>query len=356
MKIAIIGDMHWGIKGGDANFLEFQKYWFEEALKKIQAAGIFIIIQTGDMFDVRSHMKLNVMHTMLTWFPDILDKYGIREWITYAGNHDVFYRDINDITSLCLFKQIKCEVKFAVFEDTVGVLGKLAFVPWLNKNNEERLLNELSSKNVDYVFGHFEMIGMPMIPGGIICDNGLEVSAFKKYKRVISGHFHTVSNSLNCTMVGTPYHLNWGDVVDGNNRGFWTLDTNTDELELIKNEDGMSMFAVIEYDHKFDYNDKSFNDYKGTIVKVVVNEKDSEKHYKKFVEILNKASFLEYKIIDNTIIVMEKVTISEETISSNTLDSMSSYIDLQEQFDDVSKESLKMLSKEIYMEVLSNVN
>lgn len=356
-KVAIIGDMHFGVKAGNNDFLAFQIYWLEEALKKMQAMGITTIIQTGDMFDTRQHIKLNVLSFFLWDFVPLLDKYGIVEWITYAGNHDLFYRDSNEITSIELLKKLngKGEVMFDVFTDNVGYIkyndSHLAFMPWINKNNKERLFKELADVRADYVFGHFEMAGMPMIPG-VLCEHGIDPKMFKSYKKVISGHFHTVSQHTNVTMVGTPYHITWGDVQDGNNRGFWTLDLKTDELELHKNEDHMTLFSVLTYDPAEKYTDKSLEAYKGTIAKILVKEKPEAKHYKKFVDLLAKAEMIDYKIIDTTMVEIEKVEISEEVLALDTLSAMNAYIDKQSVLNN--KDKLKSLAKSIYMEVLTN--
>jgi len=354
-KIAIIGDMHFGIKGGNNDFLAFQEAWLEQALQKMQVMGIRTIVQTGDMFDTRQHIKGNILDFILWRFPKLLVKYGIDHWITYAGNHDIFYRDSNEKCTLDIldFLNIPDVLNFTVVKDEVKTLfhwgEKLAFVPWLNKNNSERLLNEVLSSKATYAFGHFEMMGMPMIPG-VECEHGQDPKLFKNFKRVISGHFHTVSEYLNCTMVGTPYHLTWGDVQDGNNRGFWTLDVETDELVLHKNDDHMTLFSVIEYDPNEKYDDKSFEPYRGTISKILVKEKPDAKHYKKFIDLLAKAEMIDYKIIDTTMVEIEKVEISEEILKLDTLSAMNSFIDKQS--DEFSKDNVKKLAKSIYMEAL----
>lgn len=358
-KIAIIGDMHFGVKGGNQAFLDFQFYWLEEALKRIQAEGITRIIQTGDMFDVRPYMKFNVMHVMITKFKPLLKKYGIKNFIVYAGNHDLFYRDSNDIASIDILNLLNSDDEsiFWIIKDTVETWqdvdgATFAFVPWLNKNNQAELLSQIPPKT-DYVFGHFEMVGMPMVPGGASCEHGLQIQSFKKHKRVISGHFHTISTHMNCTMVGTPYHLNWGDTLDGTNRGFWVLDTKKDTLTLHKNEDHMTLFSVIEYDPKESYDEKFFAPYAGTLVKVLVKEKGDTKHYKKFSELLSKAELIDYKIIDTTMVQIEKVEISEEVLTLDTLSAMKAYIDAQDVVESSEKDSLKKLAGDIYLEVLN---
>lgn len=351
--------MHFGVKNGSPDFLEFQLMWLESCLKQLQEMGVTILIQTGDLFDTRAHIKLNVLHAIMNRLPGLLEQYGIEYFVAYGGNHDMFYRDSNAICSLDIlrFLNYKNGTSFLIHDTEIGSMfidGKrFAFVPWLNKNNQKRLLDDLAamSPKPDYVFGHFEMVGMPMIPG-VLCEHGLEIKDFKNFTQVISGHFHTISQHLNCTMVGTPYHITWGDVQDGTNRGFWTLDTDCDILELHKNEEHMTLFSVIEYDKTTTYDENYFLPYEGTIVKALVKDKDDPKHYKKFVDQLAKTKLIDYKIIDTTIAEVEKVQISEEVLSLDTISAMKAFIDGQ-QADEIDKTAVKKLAEAIYMEALS---
>lgn len=357
----VIGDMHFGVKAGDPNFLSFQKQWLEQSLARMQALGITKIIQTGDFFDTRSHVKLNVLHEVIHWLPGILRQYGITDWYAYAGNHDIFYRDSNDICSLDILSVLDDdELIFHINKDHVAYISvfngkgiattKIALLPWLNKNNTERLMTDLLASKADYVFGHLELIGMPMIKG-VNCDHGIQPSALKQFKRVMSGHFHTVSESLNCTMVGSPYALTWNDYQDGDNRGFWVLDTDTNDLTLHKNDEHMTLFSVIVYDKDEKYDEAFFEPYAGTIAKVLISDKSDLKHFKKFNELLTKVGFIDYKIIDtSTIDTLNKVEISEETLQLDTMTAINKYI--EGQADSVDKDRVKVLAQQIYKEVL----
>jgi hypothetical protein len=153
-------------------------------------------------------------------------------------------------------------------------------------------------------------------------------------------------------MVGTPYHITWGDVQDGTNRGFWTIDTETDELTLHKNDEFMTLFSVIEYDKTVKYDEDYFAPYVGTIVKALVKDKDDPKHYKKFVDQLAKTKLIDYKIIDTTITEVEQVQISEEVLSLDTISAMKAFIEGQS--DEINKDDVKRLAERIYMEALAS--
>ena len=155
----------------------------------------------------------------------------------------------------------------------------------------------------------------------------------------------------NIIYTGAPYALTWGDVQDGNNRGFWILDTDTDDFIIHKNEDHMTLFSVIEYSDTEKYNEAYFDAYKGTIAKILIKEKKDAKNFKKFSDLLTKAGFIDYKLIDSTMVVIDKVEISEETLSLDTLSAINAYIDGQG--DEVNKTAIKGLAKTIYMRALN---
>lgn len=357
MKLVNVGDCHFGVRSGDQNFLDFQKGWFDNVLLPYCLANrIDTIIQSGDWFDVRSHMKINVMHEMIHWLPKTLHKHGIRRLVIFVGNHDIYYRDNNDLTGLDLLSLIGeahnieiTIVKDSVWNTTFG--GKsFAFCPWINKNNQERLLKEIDETDADYLYGHFDMVGMPMYRG-VLADHGLDPDSFNKFKRVISGHYHTVSNYKNIQYLGTPIHLTWMDYPDGTERGFWILDTEDDSFELIRNEEHMTMFAEIKYDPKETYDDLYFSNYAGNLVKVYVTENTDEKHFKKFTGLLSKAQFLDYKIVDTTKVIIERATISEDALKTSTLSSITEYIEKQEELSD--KDAVKEIAKSIYLEAMN---
>lgn len=353
MKIAIIGDTHFGTRSGDPNFLEFQKAWFDRFFSYICAQGITTVVQSGDFFDVRQHMKLNVMHEMIHWFAPKVNQLNIN-WISYIGNHDCFYRDSNEVHSQALLKCLLQDYTLAEDDVITMIIGKqkCSFVPWMNNVNAEKLLKQVADAKPDYIFGHFAPEGFPMYKG-FLSEKGLDPDVFKDAKKVFSGHYHTVTDEKNWLMLGAPYHLTWADVQDGTNRGFWVFDTETGDYELIKNEEYMTMFAIIEYDPDHKYTEKDFENYEGNIVKIHVYDKPVEKDYKKFCELASKAKFMDYKIIDTTAVKIDKVTISEDSLNTDTKTAIAEYIDKQEVT--VDKENVKTLMSSVYMEALQSV-
>jgi hypothetical protein len=356
-RVAICGDLHFGFKNGNQVFLDFQKEWLSNHfLPELKKRGVTTFIQTGDFFDIRKYLPLNVLDMVLNWLPNQLAINGITQLIVPSGNHDLYYRDSNTISSLDILNTLSSDtLEVSVYSDHVGVHcindKKFAFLPYLNKVPKEKLLSELASiKDVDYLIAHLDVVGAPMMAGHV-CEDGVDLSIFNEYKRIISGHFHIPSTHKNLTYTGAPYHLSWGDISDGLPRGFYILDTDTNELELVPNPEYMTLFSIIEYDPNEKYKEDSFKLHEGNIVKVLVKEKNDEKHYKQFCKVLSSTSFIDYKILDTSSVEVERVEISESTLVMSTISAISSYIDLQG--DDINKTSLKRLASEIYNEVIN---
>lgn len=350
-KSAILGDLHLGVRGGDINFLEFQIAWLKYFCEQCKALGITQVYQVGDFFDVRKNTDNRVVHKLLHEIIPMFREAGLKMTVL-VGNHDIFYRDSNEISTPMLFLHTFAPDVFEV-HDRLATVGDFLLMPWLDRRNMEELADVLRHTKAKYALGHLEMEGFPMYKGSV-AEHGLEHGIFKQFKHVWTGHYHTVSSQSNMTYVGSPYHLTWSDVVDGVKRGFWVFDSETGKAELVENDEAMTLFAVMEYDPAADYKEGSLDAYKGNILKVIVKEKKNERHFKKFMGVLTSLSLINYNIIDQTITVQaEEITVDEKTLQLDTLSVMNQVIDQTDTIAD--PVAVKALASEIYIEAISNV-
>lgn len=344
-RIAIIGDLHFGVRNGSEDFFEFQAEYIDHFIDKCVALGVTDIVNPGDFFDVRKATNGRVIDYVLRRFKQKLESTQLR-WHTTPGNHDIYLRSSNEITACRLFDSIRNVVLYEKPTD-VDIGGKtFLMMPWLDEKLGPNLEQIIKDSKAEYCFGHFEFAGFPLY-AGTVAPHGLSIEPFKKFKRVWSGHYHTISERQNIKYVGSPYHLTWGDVPDGVNRGFFVFDTDTGKEEFVANEPWMSLFSVIIYDPKVDESVQTLTDQiGGKIVKVVVREKPSEKHYKTFVKVLNQVNTIEHRIIDETVVQTKAVTIKESDIKIDTVDAFKKYIDGQDEglFD---KEAVKLMMVDV---------
>jgi hypothetical protein len=148
---------------------------------------------------------------------------------------------------------------------------------------------------------------------------------------------------------GTPYELTWVDYNDP--KGFWIYDTITDTYEFIKNPHNIF--------EKIDYVDKTASTYNFTdatdkYVKIVVNDKVSQKKFDEFILNIWVAKPHDVKVIEASVIeaVAEAVGTKVDMVSTQSI--IESVIDALDTPLDLSILKQKVLAK--YQEALAITN
>lgn len=232
-KIAIIGDLHFGIKKADSSFLEYQKGYFEnEFFPLIYKNGIKTVIQTGDILDSRTHIDFLVARFMHKHFFEPL-KNSYINFYSVLGNHDIFYRQSTSLSGIKELTERYPNVHIITKYTSREVDNcQIDFVPWICNENVEEITQEIASSSYDryrLCIGHFELADFEM-QKGMKCSKGtFDADSLKCYNKVISGHFHTPSQKGFIEYIGTPYQLTWSDVGDA--KKVILFDTETLEFE-----------------------------------------------------------------------------------------------------------------------------
>lgn len=244
MKIAILGDPHFGARNDSEVFYDFQEMFYTNVfLPKIKKENIKHIVNMGDTFDRRKYVNFKTLKRVKSFFFEPLREMGVA-CHTIVGNHDVFHKNTNFINSPDL---LLGEYSNVIVYSEIGPLKIKGFdatiIPWINGENEESTLKYILQDKNPVAFGHLEIGGFEMDPG-IICTEGTSANVFKRYERVFSGHFHHKSSGGNIMYVGNPYELTWTDC--GDVRGYHIYDTETDELQFFENP--YKMFHKLVYD------------------------------------------------------------------------------------------------------------
>ncbi len=353
MKIAILGDTHFGARGDSLEFHRyFQKFYDDVFFPHLIENKIDTVIQLGDLFDRRKFINFNSLYLSRKYFFDKCERLGIRLHVL-IGNHDVAYKNTLEVNSPALLLNEYHNIEIYEDFDTVEFDGvNIDIVPWICDENETEIFQKIKESKSQICLGHFEIDGFEMDKGNVH-QGGLDRKKLSKYDIVLSGHFHHKSSADNITYVGTPYEMTWADYNDP--RGFHIFDTETRNLEFIKNPN--KMFYKLNYKDDLEnfaegYT-SSFMDYsiyKDSYVKVIVLTKQNSFLFDIVIDKIYKSGACDISIVED----FSETLVEDDDIidqAEDTMTILSKYIDnLQLQ---VESDKLKNIMRELYVEALN---
>lgn len=288
MKIAFLGDVHFGIRNDSEILSEYQKKFFVDVFfPYLKENNIKKVIQVGDFFDRRQYINFKTLHHIKEYFPSLLIDNDVEMYVL-LGNHDTALKSSNHINSpsLLLSDIPNIHVIDDLTEVTISQNNEnftCAMIPWINNSNYSASIDFINKTNCDYVAGHFELKGFEMHRGHV-CETGMDISIFDRFHKVISGHFHTKCDRGNILYTGTPYELNWNDWND--KKGFWVLDTETHDIYFVPNQN--TLFHKIEYWNTMEKEiirlDPPTDSIKGKYVKLICIKKEDDYAFEQFIK------------------------------------------------------------------------
>jgi DNA repair exonuclease SbcCD nuclease subunit len=351
MKIAVVGDLHWGARNDNQEFLNyFQRFFDNVFFPELEERGVNQVLQVGDFVDRRKFISFVTLNHVREKIFGESHKRGI-SWDILVGNHDTPYKNTNEINSLQeLFSQYR-GIRFYPDPTEINLDGlDVLLLPWINASNHAKSMKAISETKAQIAFGHLEINGFEMHPGAV-CDHGIEASLFNKFDMVCSGHFHKRSSSSNIFYLGTPYQIMWTDY--NQEKGFYIFDTDTRELEFIPNP--YTLFHKVWYDDAGKTLEKILASDLGHLnksyVKVIVKNKENPYWFDLFMNKIYNIAPIDVSIVDDHYHLDE---ISEEDLVSeaeDTLTILSKYINELEY--SVDKKKLDNLMRELYNESLA---
>lgn len=346
MKIAILGDTHFGARSDSIAFHNFFRKFYNYFFEYLEESNINTILQLGDLWDRRKFVNFQTLHESRKYFFDELKNRNLK-MITILGNHDVAFKNTLEVNSSSLLLKEYDNITVIDKPTTIEIDStKIAMIPWMCTDNYIDCLNEMKNTEAEICMGHFEIIGFEMHRGQE-CRDGLSSDTFKKFDTVFSGHYHHRSTRGNISYLGTPYELTWQDYGDA--KGFHIFDTETRELSFVQNP--YTMFVRLEYNDK---NSEPINldalDLSNTYVKLVVVNKTDFYKFDSFVNKLYTKNAHDVKIVED-MSEFEGGSVDENIDLEDTLSILSTYIDSLST--DVDKEKIKNFMKSLYTESIN---
>jgi DNA repair exonuclease SbcCD nuclease subunit len=347
MKIAILGDTHFGMRGDSLAFHAiYSKFYKDVFFPYLVQNGITTVFQLGDIFDRRKYISFQSLALCRKYFFDEIYRLDL-ELHVLLGNHDITYRNTLEVNSPELLLQDYTNVY--VYNEPTSWKG-IDVIPWICRDNETEILDFIKRSQNQICFGHFELAGFEMDRGNI-CHEGMDAAQLQKYDIVLSGHFHHKSSKGNITYVGTPGEMTWADYDDP--RGFHIFDTETRELTFVENPH--RMFYKIKYnDEEMFYNDivdADYSQYTGKYVKVVVEKRTNTFLFDSLMDLLSKANACDVSVVEDFSEITQNSELDSIDEAQDTISILNTYVDSLTL--PVESDKIKTVLRKVYDEAVS---
>lgn len=352
-KIALITDLHFGVRNDNKALLANQEKFFSNIFfPYMDSYDIKHLINLGDTVDRRKYINFNTSSVLTGTLMEPLYERGIESHFI-LGNHDVSFRDNNDTNALDeLYGNSKYLEYLKIYKNPAEInIGGLdiLLLPWITGSNKDISIEAITNSKCTHLMGHLDIIGFEMYRGSV-ADHGFDKKIFDQYEMVCSGHFHHKSTVGNIHYLGSTGQYTWSDYGDG--RGFHILDTETRELEFVANP--YYMFNKFVYDDSAKTSEEmlAFNGskYSGSYVKIIVKNKKDPYLLEKVIDKFEKHDIINLSVIEDK--VQLEIESDEELLdeAEDTLTILSKYI---AQLNYHESEKLQKFMTELYNQALT---
>tara|TARA_A100001011_G_scaffold315126_1_gene333648 strand:- start:779 stop:1825 length:1047 start_codon:yes stop_codon:yes gene_type:complete len=345
MKIALLNDTHFGCRNDSPAFIEYQNRFYNEIFfPYLQQYNINTLIHLGDVVDRRKFINHNTAHNFKKVFFNRLEEMNIDTHII-IGNHDTYYKNTNEVNALQNLN-INKDAKIYTHATEVEFDGlPIMFIPWICDDNEAETTRVIDNTKATIAMGHLEVKGFEM-HNGHFNEHGQEKAMFKRFEKVMSGHFHKKSDDGHIYYLGTQYEMTWSDYHCP--KGFHIFDTQTRELSRVPNP--MLMFKKITYnDKETNYDNLDITEYDKHFVKLYISNKTDNDMYERLMDrIYNEINVHAIDVIEDPTDINASVSENILEQGEDTLTFLGNYIDQVDT--DLDKQKLKSFAKELYSE------
>ncbi len=353
MKVAILGDTHFGARNDNVVFHNlFRKFYTECLFPYLIKHDIKNIIQLGDIFDRRKYVNFNSLHLARDYFFDPLKQLGIKMHVL-VGNHDSFHKNSIEVNSPRLLLGEYSNIVIHDSPETLELDGlSLDLIPWICMDNEDEIKKFIIDSSSDICMGHFELAGFEMDKGNVCQEGWADHTLLKKYDLVISGHFHKKSKNGNILYAGTPYEMTWSDF--GEKKGFHVLDTKSRKLSF--HENPHNIFVKLNYNDSSlsleDIDEMDLTNLSEKIIKLVIEKRTKSTIFDKLMEEINSVNPVDITVVEDFSIEQEiekagdDIDQADDTIA--IIDRVVDVLDV-----DLNKSKLKVVLRDVHNEALN---
>lgn len=348
MKIAVLADLHFGVRKNNAFFLRKQEeFFYNQFFPYLESNKIDTVWMLGDFFENRSNLDVKILHHVKKF----LDEFQKRDIKIYSiiGNHDLYFKNNSSINSIdFVFKPYHNIITIPKYEVIQFDGLDVGFLSWITPDEKDELMGFINNTTCPILCAHLEINNFE-ITRGVVCNSGLNVELFDKFDKVFSGHFHIPSTNGKIYYLGNPYETNWGEY--GYDKGFYIFDTQIQILSLIENPIKIYHSEIYSDSIKIDkINDSLYTD---KFVRILIEDNTYNKN--KFNLFIEKVGNLAYsvEVVENRELNQSLSLEETDLLTISTLDIINQFIDSQESID---RDQIKKYILDIYKEALENPN
>ena len=345
MKIALLNDTHFGCRNDSPAFIEYQNRFYNNLFfPYLKENNIKTLIHLGDVVDRRKFINHNTAHNFKKVFWNKLEEHDIDTHII-IGNHDTYFKNTNEVNALQNL-DISKGAKVYTSATEVEFDGlPIMFIPWICDDNEKDSVQKINDTQATIAMGHLEVKGFEM-HSGHMNEHGYEKEIFKRFEKVMSGHFHKKSDDGQIFYLGTQYEMTWSDYKCP--KGFHIFDTETRDLTRVENPD--TIFKKLIYNDKdTNYDEFDVSSYDKCFVKLYISNRTDVEMYERLIDrFYNSINVHAMDIIEDPIDIGASVRDDILEKGEDTLTFLGNYIDQVDS--DLDKQKLKQFAKELYME------
>ena len=349
MKLLLITDQHFGVRNDNQVFIDkYREFYSNIVIPYIKTNKITNILCLGDTFDRRKYINfLSLDCAREMWF-EPLKELGVHMHML-IGNHDIYFKNTLKINApkhlLSEYDNIEiidkpCHLQF---DDM-----KIAMIPWICPDNRKEIDDFIDQSDATVCMGHLELTGFEAIPGRFM-EHGDDPSPYEKFDMTFSGHYHNRSKRESIQYLGNPYQLYWNDY--GCERGFHTLNTKNKRVTFHKNT--YNIFNKLYYDD-IQKNYETIPDFsllKGSFVKVIVQARENQVWFDRYIKQLQQSDLADLKIIEDVSLDIDEYVTNENIESEDTMKVLEDYV--REIGENIDQENVSSILKSLYLEAIN---
>lgn len=237
MKIALLADLHLGVKKSDLVFQQSQLRFFKnQFVPELIEKEIDTIVVCGDVFDTRQSLNVNTENVVIDLFKNVFANFKVH---IIVGNHDIYHTTTTEVNSL---KSLDLLPNVTVYEKPTDVEfdgNKVLMLPWITNYID---FDMIVLDHYKYSFAHLDVVGFDMGSNNLSTEGLYVKQIIDKIDHTYTGHYHTRSrreyqDGQTITYIGSPYQINRGDRNQA--RGYGILDFSNGNFEWVDNHESM---------------------------------------------------------------------------------------------------------------------